>query len=93
MTASPRSCPGPDGRPTNPFEPFPRADLDGALTAPFARQVACQPTRLAVKMGWSSICRHVETHSVPGDHLGAITRHIGATGERLRACLERALPS
>jgi amino acid adenylation domain-containing protein len=44
-------------------------------------------------LGWSSICRHVETHSVPGDHLGAITRHIGATGERLRACLERALPS
>ena len=31
--------------------------------------------------------------SVPGDHLGAITRHIRATGARLRECLERAFPA
>jgi hypothetical protein len=40
-------------------------------------------------LGWRSVCRHVESHAVPGDHLGAITRHIVATGARLRACLER----
>lgn len=42
-------------------------------------------------LGWSSICRHVETYQVPGDHLGAITRHIGATSERLRLALEESL--
>ncbi|HEU5188161.1 MAG TPA: amino acid adenylation domain-containing protein [Methylomirabilota bacterium] len=51
MTASPRSCPGPDGRPTNPFVPFPRAALEGSLTARFAEQVARHPGRLALTMG------------------------------------------
>jgi amino acid adenylation domain-containing protein len=51
MTASPRSCPGPAGRPTNPFVPFPRAALEGSLTARFAEQVARHPGRLALKMG------------------------------------------
>ena len=41
-------------------------------------------------LGWRSVCRHVEAYAVPGDHLGAITRHGAATGARLRACLERA---
>src|SRR4029453_2835073 len=45
MTASPRSCPGPDGRPTNPFVPFLRAALEGSLTARFAEQVARHPGR------------------------------------------------
>ena len=51
MTPMLASCPGSDGRPTNPFEPFPRADLEGSLTARFMRQVARDPHRLAVKMG------------------------------------------
>ena len=55
MTAMLRSCPGPDGRPTNPFDPFPRADLEGSLTYRFARQVARHPRRLAVKMGATAL--------------------------------------
>ena len=51
MTSMLSSCPGPDGRPTNPFEPFPRAALEGSLTARFTRQVTRDPHRLAVKMG------------------------------------------
>jgi thioesterase domain-containing protein len=44
-------------------------------------------------LGWRSLCPDVEAQSVPGDHLGAITRHVGATGARLRECLERAFPA
>ncbi|HKZ03856.1 MAG TPA: amino acid adenylation domain-containing protein [Methylomirabilota bacterium] len=44
---------------------------------------------LRTDLGWRSVCQHVETYAVPGDHLGAITRHVAATGARLRACLER----
>jgi len=44
-------------------------------------------------LGWRGICPHVETQSVPGDHLGAITRHVRATGARLRECLERVFPA
>jgi len=55
MTALPRSRPGADGRPTNPFVPFPRADLESSLAARFARQVACGPARIAVKMGAESL--------------------------------------
>jgi amino acid adenylation domain-containing protein len=40
-----------DGRPTNPFAPFDRADLEGAIGARFERQVDRAPARLAVKMG------------------------------------------
>jgi hypothetical protein len=38
-------------------------------------------------LGWSRVSRRVEVHSVPGDHLGCITRHVEATAARLRACL------
>ena len=55
MTAQPRSCPGPDGRPTNPFVQFSRADLEGSLAARFERHAAQQPGRLAVKMGAESL--------------------------------------
>jgi thioesterase domain-containing protein len=40
-------------------------------------------------LGWSSVCRHVERVSIPGDHLGAITRHVHSTGARLAECLAR----
>src|SRR5262245_62163865 len=55
MTAIPQSCPGPDGRPTNAFQPFPRAALDGSLPARFAQQVAWRGDRLALKMGAESL--------------------------------------
>ena len=51
MTAAPRSAPGPDGRPTNPFEPFDRAEIEQAIGARFEAQVGRGPDRLAVKMG------------------------------------------
>ncbi len=51
MTPMLSSCSGPDGRPTNPSEPFPRAALEDSLTARFTRQVTRDPHRLAVKMG------------------------------------------
>ena len=44
-------------------------------------------------LGWRGLCPDVEAQSVPGDHLGAITRHVRATGARLRECLERAFPA
>ena len=53
---TPRSAPGPDGRPTNTFEPFPRAALDQSISARFGRIASRWPDRLAVKMGgvaWS----------------------------------------
>jgi amino acid adenylation domain-containing protein len=48
---TPRSAPGPDGRPTNPFEPFPRAALDQSIPARFASVARRWPERLAVKTG------------------------------------------
>src|SRR5262245_28297798 len=51
MTAIPQSCPGPDGRPTNPFEPFPRTALDRSLAARFAQEVTRRGDGLALKMG------------------------------------------
>jgi amino acid adenylation domain-containing protein len=51
VSRSPRSAPGPDGRPTNPFEPFDRAELERAIGARFERQADRGPDRLAVKMG------------------------------------------
>ena len=51
MTAAPRSAPGPDGRPTNPFEPFDRAEIEQAIGARFEARVGRGPDRLAVKMG------------------------------------------
>jgi amino acid adenylation domain-containing protein len=56
VTAASRSAPGPDGRPTNPFEPFDRAEIEQAIGARFEAQVGRGPDRLAVKMGaeaWS----------------------------------------
>lgn len=53
---TPRSAPGPDGRPTNTFEPFPRAALEQSISARFGRIADRWPDRLAVKMGsdaWS----------------------------------------
>ena len=47
----PRSAPGADGRPTNPFEPFPRAALDSSIPARFESMAGRWPERLAVKMG------------------------------------------
>ncbi len=55
MTAIAQSCPGSDGRPTNAYEPFPRAALDGSLPARFAQQVVRRGDRLAVKMGGESL--------------------------------------
>ena len=40
-----------EGRPTNPFAPFDRADLERAIGVRFERQVDRAPARLAVKMG------------------------------------------
>ena len=81
---------------------------EGSLAARYERAVrsylpARYPGRILVlrseeavdprpALGWTSICPQVESHAVPGDHLGAITRHIRATGARLRECLERAFP-
>lgn len=55
MSASPRSAPGLDGRPRNPFEPFARAELEQSLAARFERQVERAPERLAVRMGAESL--------------------------------------
>jgi non-ribosomal peptide synthetase component F len=55
VSASPRSAPGPDGRPRNPFEPFARAELEQSLAARFERQVERAPDRLAVRMGAESL--------------------------------------
>ena len=40
-----RSHPGPDGHPTNPFEPFERDDLERSIPARFERQATRAPTR------------------------------------------------
>ena len=41
-------------------------------------------------LGWSSVSEHVETHSIPGTHHTSITRHVAATGARIRECLGAA---
>jgi len=38
-------------------------------------------------LGWSCVSSQVEAHVVPGSHHTSITRHVAATGARLRACL------
>jgi len=38
-------------------------------------------------LGWSSVSGHVETYAIPGDHHTSITRHVAATGARIRECL------
>jgi thioesterase domain-containing protein len=39
-------------------------------------------------MGWGRAAEQVEVHQVPGNHLSAVTSHVTALGERLKACLE-----
>src|SRR5262245_22358910 len=55
MTVRPGSIPvfTPDG--TTPFEPFPRADLQGSLVSRFARQVARHGARLAATRGANAL--------------------------------------
>jgi amino acid adenylation domain-containing protein len=55
MSGPPRSAPGPDGRPTNPFEPFDRVELGQSIAARFERQVGRGPGRLAVRMGTAGL--------------------------------------
>ena len=54
MTCSLGSAPGPDGRPTNAFESFPRAALDQSIPARFESIARRWPDRLAVKSGSSA---------------------------------------
>ena len=44
-------------------------------------------------LGWSTVSRQVEMHAIPGDHHTSITRHVAATGARIRECLEAAIES
>jgi amino acid adenylation domain-containing protein len=44
-------------------------------------------------LGWSAVSRQVEMHAIPGDHHTSITRHVAATGARIRECLEAAIES
>ena len=39
-------------------------------------------------LGWQAVAAQVETHSIPGGHLGSLTRHVAATGACVKACLD-----
>jgi thioesterase domain-containing protein len=43
-------------------------------------------------LGWGSFAARLETHAIPGSHLASITRHVAATGARIKACLDAAYP-
>ncbi len=45
---------------------------------------------LRPSLGWSGLATIVETHVIPGDHHTSITRHVAATGARIKACLDAA---
>jgi hypothetical protein len=68
-----------------------RSAVQAYLPAPYpGRLVVLRSEHLEDRrpdLGWSRVSRRVEVHSVPGDHLGCITRHVEATAARLRACL------
>ncbi len=42
-------------------------------------------------LGWSAVGERVETHTIPGDHLSSITRHVAETAAAMRTCIDSAL--
>jgi amino acid adenylation domain-containing protein len=42
-------------------------------------------------LGWSNVARQVDTHTIPGNHFSAITRHVDALGACIRRCMDDAL--
>ncbi len=94
---------------SEPAQAPPSRSVGSSLAARYERAVrsylpACYGGRILVlrseeeadprpDLGWRGLCPDVEVQSVPGNHLGAITRHVRATGARLRECLERAFPA
>ena len=91
----PAAVPSPPARPASPLAVHYERAVRRYIPAPYDGRIALlrsveEPDR-RLDLGWSSICPLVTVHAVPGGHVGAITRHVRATAERLRACLEEAL--
>jgi thioesterase domain-containing protein len=42
-------------------------------------------------LGWSLVARQVDTHTIPGNHFSAITRHVAELGACIRRCMDDAL--
>src|SRR5262245_19779071 len=90
MTVRPRSVPvfTPEG--TTPFEPFPRADLQGSLVSRFARQVARHGDRLAVKMGADALT-YAELDWAANRIAHALLARLGAGNEPVALLLPQCL--
>ena len=41
-------------------------------------------------LGWGKVARAVDVHSVPGDHLTCLTKHVEILAEQVRVCLQKA---
>ena len=44
-------------------------------------------------LGWQALAAQVQTYSIPGGHLPALTRHVATTGACVKACLDEASSS
>jgi amino acid adenylation domain-containing protein len=86
--------PGPTPRPASPLAVHYERAVRRYIPAPYPDHIvvlrSVEEEDRRPDLGWSSICPRVTVHPVPGGHVGAITRYVRATGERLRACLEEA---
>ena len=88
---APRSAPGPDGRPTNPFEPFPRSALDASIPDRFASILRREADRLAVKMG-TAVLSYGALDRASNRVANAILDRLGVAPEPVALLLPQGVP-